>query len=247
MYKYILIVFIALGCQISNAQGLQLFQLADSLPAASNYTFTIGAGDPTLVYEFIVKNTSGAAISNKVKKTVLGSQMGQDIYFCYQSVCYTPATLASQTVSLGAGQQFPNGGGAYGLRTEFDNNSVVGAASVLYRIYDVNNTTDEVLVTINYNVIATGIESFTNNVSVSNAYPNPVADILKISYNLNATAINASVKIYNALGSLVKSIPVNSTKSISQIDVTDLEEGFYFYNLVANGKSSATRKFVVSR
>jgi hypothetical protein len=55
------------------------------------------------------------------------------------------------------------------------------------------------------------------------------------------------MKVYNALGSLVKSVPVKSAESSVQLDISGFDEGVYFYTLHADGKNSATKKFVVSR
>jgi hypothetical protein len=243
--KKILLLITVLSMQFAlKAQSLQLLQLSDSLPAALSYTYNLTANDPQLVVEFIVKNVSASNVVTKVRKTLLATASGQNCYFCYGGTCYTPATIVSGTFSIGAGQQLPAGLN-YGLRTEFDNNGVVGTSTVRYMIANNANANDTACVYITYNVAPMGIESFSNNLSLSNSYPNPASDVVKINYNINGAVSNAYVKVYNALGSLVKSIPVNASKSTVQFDVTDLEEGFYLYTLSSNGKNSTTRKLIV--
>ena len=230
------------------SQSLQLVQLSDSLPIANGYTFNIAANDPQVVFEVIVKNVSANSLSTKVRRTILSATAGQDMYFCFGSTCYTPSTAVSNNaVTIAGGQQLPNGVGTYGIRTEFDNNGVVGSSTVKYTAFDVANTSDTAVLYITYNVTAVGVETFNSSASVSNAFPNPATEQIKISHNISGSFTNSAIKIYNALGTIVKTVPVTSARSTSQIDVSDLQEGFYFYTLVSNGKNSATKKFVVSR
>jgi hypothetical protein len=248
MKKGLFILSIALGFTVQ-AQNLQLFELTSGLPAAASYTFNVPVGSSTFVYEFAVKNSSGASLSTKVRKVTLAAATGQNLYFCNGSTCYPPTTnVSANAVSIGGGQEIPNGTGTYGIRTDFDNGSVASMAIVRYRIYDVSNTSDSASVTIYYNVTTAGINTFSNKIFVSDAVPNPASDVVGLTYNLNGAMANeASVKIFNAIGTLVKTIPVNATKSNMQVDVSDLQEGFYFYSIMADGRVSSTRKFIIER
>ena len=248
MKKHLYIALLALSTLIVKGQSLQFFQLADSLPSATSYTFNLAANDPQLVYETIVKNVTGNSINVKVRKTIISTVGGHDAYFCFGTTCYVPTTVVSNNaVTIAGGQQLPSGTGTYGIRTEFDNNGVVGSTVVKYTAFDIANTSDTAVIYITYNVNAVGIQTYNNAIAVSNVYPNPAVNQIELSYDLKGATNNASVKIYNALGSVVKTISLNESKSSKQIDVSDLEEGFYFYNLISEGKKSATKKFVVSR
>lgn len=248
MKKQLLIFLLSAGAFSSKSQSLQLLQLSDSTPVANSYTVNLAVNAPQYVFEIIVRNISTNTISTKIRKTLLSNASGQDVYFCYGSTCYQPSTVVSNNaVSIGPGQQMPNSSGtSYGIRTEFDNNGVTGTSVVKYTAFDVANTSDTAVVYITYNVTAAGIEKYSSNLKVSNAYPNPAQNTITLSYNLDNSS-NAVMKVYNTLGSLVKSVPVKSAETTIQLDVANFDDGVYFYTLYADGKSSATKKFVVSR
>jgi subtilisin family serine protease len=75
-------------------------------------------------------------------------------------------------------------------------------------------------------------------------YPNPSAGVTVLNLEVPAfrSTDKASLKIYNALGELVKLVTV--TNSISQL-ITELLPGVYFCNLELNGQAVATEKLVV--
>ncbi len=70
-------------------------------------------------------------------------------------------------------------------------------------------------------------------------YPNPVKDVLTItSDNVN------QVVMYNSLGQIVKTVKSNDVKNI---DVSDLENGMYFVNVIDNNGNVLTNKVSVLR
>ncbi|MFY7884187.1 MAG: T9SS type A sorting domain-containing protein, partial [Dolichospermum sp.] len=60
------------------------------------------------------------------------------------------------------------------------------------------------------------------------AYPNPVIDVLNISYSSEITNVN----LHNMLGQVVISKNINTKEA--QIDLSNLEAGTYFVNVTAN-------------
>ncbi len=85
-----------------------------------------------------------------------------------------------------------------------------------------------------------GVEE--NTSSKISAYPNPVADILTIDLgDAKANYIN----ILDMSGRIVKTINVNNQKEI--IQVSDFDNGVYFYQVVSEGAIVKTEKFIVSK
>ena len=84
-------------------------------------------------------------------------------------------------------------------------------------------------------------ESIEENVeTTSYVYPNPVKDVLTI------TADNLKqVVMYNSLGQIVKT--VDADEDDVQINVSDLQNGMYFVNIIDNAGNVTTNKVAVSK
>ena len=250
MKKLVLLSIAATLTFIVNAQSsFQVTELVGGAAANSNYVFytdTSNHSSPTEWLEFKIKNVSASSKLIKIRKNILLNGTNHDIYFCYNQTCFTPFTYY-WFANIAAGGVLPNGSGtSYGLRTEFDANTTVGNSLVRYTVYDSTNVSDSFNITIAYNVAdINSIRKITSNASVSNAAPNPASNVINFNYDLGNT--EATVKIYNALGTLVKTTQLNAATKTTQIDVSSLEEGFYIYSVIANGKAISTKRLVIAR
>lgn len=257
MKKLLLFVSsVALTIGLHAQSAFVITELAGGAAAQSHYTMCTDTNDvnvPTFTNEFKIQNVSGANKLVKIRKVLLSvatstvTGMNHDIYFCYNITCYTPFVYYS-TATVPAGGSLPNGSGtSYGLRAEMDQNKVIGTSVARYTIYDSLNTSDSMNITITYCVTApSAIKNNNSSVFVSNAAPNPAGNSINFSYELNSVA-DAQVKIFNCLGNLVKTVTLNPATKGTQVDVSNLEEGFYFYSVIANGKATSTRRLVIAR
>lgn len=93
------------------------------------------------------------------------------------------------------------------------------------------------------------IERFYNGdgLQVSNIYPNPVDDYGTFEYQFtNANKRTAKIEFYNVLGT-----PTNIVAQLDRFDkkvkvyLKNLPNGIYFYQLVADGKTLATKKLLI--
>jgi hypothetical protein len=86
-----------------------------------------------------------------------------------------------------------------------------------------------------------------NQFALYNAYPNPFNPSTKIKFNI-AQSGNVSLKIYNVMGQLVKTVIDNVYKNNGQFEYTvsmdNLTSGVYFYTLT-QGNLSLTKKMVL--
>ncbi len=84
-------------------------------------------------------------------------------------------------------------------------------------------------------------ESVGENIETANyVFPNPVKDVLTI------TADNVKqVVMYNSLGQVVKTVDANENNM--KINVSDLENGMYFVNIIDNAGNVTTNKVAVSK
>jgi hypothetical protein len=248
--KKVLLLAAVLFTALLNAQSFQVTELSGGAAAQSHYVFNTdlsNVNSPSELIEFKIKNVSGSSKLAKIRKNIISNASGQDVYFCYNQTCFTPYTYTA-VATIAAGAALPNGSGtSYGLRAEFDHNNVVGTSIVRYTIYDSLNVTDSMNITITYNVSnVNGIKS-NNSVTVSQASPNPASSLVNFSYEFANPAADAQVKIYNSLGTLVKTVVLNPADKKAQADVSSLEEGYYFYSIVSDGKVMSTRKLIIAR
>jgi hypothetical protein len=249
MKKFLLLASVFLATLATAQSSFQVLDPNTNMTAYSHYYFWVGASDPTVTLEFPVTNVSANSVQARVKKTVYQNPAGQDIYFCFGINCYTPSTFDSGIENLGPGQSLPytqQGITHYGIRTDFDANGVLGLSVVRYTIYDAQNPNDSVNITISYNVTANGIHNTANSVLVSNASPNPASTAVSFNYDLNGAA-HATLKIYNSLGNVVKTVSLTPNAKSAQVDVSALAEGFYFYSVICDGKAVSTRRLVITR
>lgn len=246
----LLVAAVALSFFVKAQSSFSVTELISGAAAAHNYVFTTDTSNhtsPTELLEFRITNTSASAKKIKIRKTFISIKSGHDVYFCFNSTCYGSAVHYS-FANLAAGATLPNGSGSYGLRTEMDHYDSVGTSVVRYTIYDSLNVSDSLNITITYNITAfSAIKNFASNVYVSNAAPNPASNVVNFTCDLGSANTEAFVKIYNALGTLVKTTSLNSSGKSTQIDVSNLEEGFYLYSIISNGKSISTKRLIIAR
>lgn len=87
--------------------------------------------------------------------------------------------------------------------------------------------------------ISTGLEEF--GVGSSFVYPNPTSDILNFSLSVK----NASISILDVTGKVVKTVNTNS--NIVSVNVSNLTNGLYFYNVISKGETILTNRFIVAK
>jgi Secretion system C-terminal sorting domain len=80
-----------------------------------------------------------------------------------------------------------------------------------------------------------------NNVKV---YPNPATDNVTFIFKENTTQ-NSTILITNQLGAIVKNIPVNQGTNNINLNVNDLSQGLYNYQIVSENEIISNGKIVV--
>lgn len=223
---------------------MQSFTLQDTNGVAINAGSTIViTGEPTtdlLKARINVKNTSEFSKDVKVKKYETNILANTSNYFCW-GVCYGPDTYESpfaQTLEASAvNDQF------YG---EYSPQNVTGLSTIMYTFFDANNRDDSVAVYVQFNASPNAIdENIADGIIFSEAYPNPAISKVNIDYNLPASVNKATIRITNMLGAKVKESGLQNQSGTARIEVSELQNGIYFYSLVADDQLVLTRKFIV--
>lgn len=210
-----------------------------SLTASSPMTYIAGSSSAMLHSKVRVINTGTSNVMAKVSRTLVSLSSGHEEYFCWGITCYlpgTPESTHSQTIQPSTEDTSFIG--------YIDPHNMTGTDVVNYMFFDVNDATDTVSITFTYD-FSVGIHDLSSKISLTNAYPNPADGLTSLAYNMSS-AKDAKIILYNVLGSAVKEIKLTDKQSTLILSTSDLKSGVYFYSLIADGKSVASRKLVVA-
>jgi hypothetical protein len=200
--------------------------------------------DNLLQAEGTVENTNGSApIDVRVQRITIDTVPGTQNYFCWEQ-CYEPPTSISPTaMTINPGQRVEQ------FYADYKPNGQQGISTLAYCFYDDNNEADSVCVTVRFSASPVGIQDvFLGNQSgISESFPNPAVDVAKINYALSAGWQHAELKIYSMLGAQVKEVELTEDQGTLILNVADLPSGMYFYTLVVDDKSIATKKMLVTK
>jgi hypothetical protein len=200
-------------------------------------TMTVYAGN------FNVKNISSSNISTKFRKeeiTMSGGTTPSTSSICYAGTCFGPVTYVSPCKATNAGT-------TVATTCDFNFGNQLTASTIRYTVYNCGNPGDSASFIINYNAMPAGILNHVLSFTISDAYPNPASSTLNFNYKISNNSSPVHIAIHNLLGNLIKSADMMESNGSVRLDVSDLEEGLYFYTLEVNNKPLAIRKFIVKR
>ena len=114
-----------------------------------------------------------------------------------------------------------------------------------FYFFDRNNPEDRVMVELNVGACDTA-NSITEALTLqaSSAYPNPANTIVNIDFNVTASPVH--LQLFDLVGNIVKDVTIEAAQGTAKLDVSDLNNGVYFYNLTVNGHRSEVKSLVVS-
>ena len=167
-------------------------------------------------------------------------------YLCW-GTCFMPGVFEA-THSVAAGSEGIFNGHVMFMDANSGEVLPVGTeVKMVYTFFDERNPEQTYTFNVNFKYQPESIVDY-NSVDVfSNAYPNPANNTVSFDYNMPYDVNSASVAIYNMMGQEVVRQNLNLGGSRADINVSDLNEGVYFYSLIVNNQTVKTNKFVVSR
>jgi hypothetical protein len=171
------------------------------------------------------------------------------IQICW-NVCLSPNWITTQTagnVNIASNSVASFSSNGIGFHSLFSPSSIPGTRVIRYTFWDVNNVNDSVNITINYHITGVGLNSYSiKQFNFSNPQPNPANGFTTIRYDFPIAA-KAKIKIYNAVGTLMKEIKIEDQSGKVVVDTDDLSNGIYFYSLVVNDKIAGTKKLIIAQ
>lgn len=234
-------LFLAALCVVFSGAAIgQNFDLGQSEIEKSGHP-----DDATIDLKIDVTNISGSNLSVRVSREDIevGNTMN---LFCWGTNCYPPSTNLSpnpEIINNGAtnstfkGQLFPSGQeGTFVVRYCFIADE--GGEDLCFDAKYISSS----------NVSINEYQLDNEIVSVGNVSPNPIsgAGIAMLPVNMQ-NAVNPRIEILNALGQVVINEMVNPSADAVAINVSDLNTGIYFYQIVTETSKSTAKKMVVRK
>ena len=183
-----------------------------------------------------VKNVSNKEHDIICEKNVISVPAGMDNTFCWGGLCYGNSTIISSAfLTLQAGQA-----DAVSFTGYFDAYCEQGVGVVEYCFYPDSDINDRSCFTVTYHGSSTSIEDYTLSNNVGDFYPNPASGMVNFTFNGNA----AILKLIDILGNNVKEILL-SQEGVQKLDLSDMNKGIYFGNLIVNDEVVSIKKLIV--
>ncbi len=187
-----------------------------------------------------VINGNNSAVDISIIRTIEAKTPTHDELFCFGLYCYLPGTDTSlylTTINPGSTEST--------FKPEISPNNTDGYDRMHYRIFDYNNPSDSVGVTIEFFINVTqGLVENSNDSYLK--FKNQVNNFAAFNYKLLTTSGNARIDIHNMLGSKMNSIPLNEKQGTKIVTTNDLSNGIYLVSLVINNKTSHSYRMVVN-
>lgn len=196
-------------------------------------------GSLTDSHEYFIRNNSDRELTLLCKRTVLENVEGNDNYFCALGACLPPDGDVAGPQVVDANTTVPEDDP---FSSHYLANNNPGKTKLHYRFYDQNNEFNEFSFTVTFDG-TTGLHQMPASETRIAMFPNPAQDFV----NLNISELdipNAYLMLYNTLGELVMSVPVNQN-GMQKIDVSSLVKGVYLYRLEGGLKQSNTFKISI--
>jgi hypothetical protein len=200
-----------------------------------------------LLFDLHVINTTDSPMNVVWEMNDSVSAVKLQAYCCCFDACYA-RFMKKNVYEFAAGQEGIFAGHVMFADESWNAMPVGTETTVIYTFYDERNPEEKYVFTVNYKYDPEASIVDYNSVEVfSNAYPNPANNTVSFDYNMPYDANSASVAIYNMMGQEVVRQDLNLGGSRADINVSDLNEGVYFYSLIVNNQTVKTNKLVVSR
>lgn len=224
------------------SQSIEISFDGSVIPNGGTITPTDTSSQVSFAINLGVKNKSTNSIPIRVKKKDLYLVSGTENSFCWGQ-CEPPGVdTSSSVITLAAGVSDKNS-----FVGDYSALGFAGKSRVMFTFFVDNNPNDSTSIIIEYNA-GSAVGFFKPIASVDNfqAFPNPAKSMVNINYN-GSNLVNAKIEIRSIIGTLAKTITVNAQSGEFKFDVSDLNNGVYFYSLLINDKTLISKKLIIQK
>lgn len=194
------------------------------------------------IFQAVVHNNTNAWMKIKVRRTQVDMVDSTSSYFCWGD-CFDVDVDESPDSLL-----VPSGGSSVdgAFSGHYLPNMKNGTSTVEYMFYNMDNEDQNVKVLVKYWASPNSIgKDYINNSSISNIYPNPGSSQVSINYNITDQVNSAAVRLVNIYGNIVVEQNIDLGTSKLTVDISNLENGVYFYTVLLDGYVYRTQKLII--
>lgn len=223
-----------------NAQDLYLTSGGEKL---GDTAYVSGVADAAeIVFYANFYNNSQKDMNVKVVRQRIYMVDGSNSQFCW-GLCYPPnVDTSGQYVFIPAGGHSED----EIFSGHYNPLGNVGNSMIKYTFYNMTNPGEAVSVICKYVATPNGIaEEAMKGGFLSNVYPNPASHSINIDYQLTSKVKEGRVRIINLTGAVVKEESIEPGTTSMKMDVSNLNDGLYFYSVIINGDVYQTKKMVI--
>ncbi len=197
---------------------------------------------PEIEFKAIFNNLTGNGANIKVVRNEVSMVDSTSSYFCW-GACYPPhIDTSGMSMFIPAGGSSADGD----FSAHYEIHNAIGISVIEYTFYNMDNPDENVKIVVQFDTSPSAIdENILSNMNISDIYPNPADNFVNINYDMPVEVHEASVKIVNILGSVVKEERINHRSNTMRMNISDLKGGIYFYSIFVNGEMHSTKKLLV--
>jgi hypothetical protein len=239
------LILSSIFCAVLIGATAQSVSFIDPVTLVQGTLAEIGSGELEAGWD--VQNITDGAVGIRARRNVIQSVPGSVNYFCW-GVCFSESVNVSPvqvTQTLGA-QEINSS--FYG---HYRPNGNAGQTIIEYCFFNNNNPSDELCQTVNYCVEGACLVGVDENMSGKPAFskisPNPVSGIGSITYSMISNPENARVRIYGAMGELVRDSNLTAQNGMIIFHADDFANGIYIVVLEDNGLVVDTQRLVIAK
>ena len=229
-------IIFMLNIYTSNSQSLQIIS-ADTL-----VTGTSADGAQSVS---VCKNISSSDKNIRLKIHVISMTQGHKYSICDLTQCW-PETDVDLTTNVSFTLQ-PNATTGSYITLHLIPYDKVGVTKLSVRFFIDNNESDFAEYTATFNITAVGVEEDNTSTQLINLYPNPANGYINFDMSKYSNYNSGTIEIYNSLGTLEKSIALNSLTDKLTININDLSVGTYLLVVKSNGNKLVSQPFMIYR
>ncbi len=199
--------------------------------------------------DLVLINNTGSSREFKVERVEVIPHVGTKNYICWV-ICepnpFTTGDYQSRTSQLS--YTVDDGDTSTLLNAHYMIEGEDGCSLFKYKIFDVNDPQTFAEVYVRFEHTSTGcatlnIDELGNSNQVK-IYPNPATTNVKIEIENNHSI--SSLQIVDMLGKTVKTINTSNTSGVKNVDVSNLNKGFYFVKVMNGTKVMESKKLMIN-
>ena len=193
-----------------------------------------------------IKNVTANVINVKAKLEILSLTNGHTVVFCWD-ICYPP--VDHDITSEGYLMLMPLGTSGENFHADIFADGIPGESKARFTFFNVDNPNDSISFTVTFIVGPTGVEKTVSDsyYSLSDPNPNPVSQSSFINYKINNNFSKARIRFFDAKGIEIYNQTLNENQGSLNIELLNLSQGVYFYQLEVDGLISNTKKLIIIR